>query len=130
MRAKSIGREEGLSRELSRFPQNATGPAGARQGAPTRNQTDWRLKKQRPPIPWKSKRLMVFSRDALGFGPGNAAHFSLTLATWRKVKVGKLLGKDRLWPVIIPGEKALLLLDKGEPILYNQSRIGFAFRGL
>ena len=66
--------------DRSASPQKEAGPAGARQGAPTRNQTDWRLKKQRPPIPWKPKRLMVFARDALGFGPGNAAHFSLTLA--------------------------------------------------
>ena len=70
--------------DRSASPQKEAGPAGARSRAsrdsPTRNQTDWRLKKQRPPIPWKPKRLMVFARDALGFGPGNAAHFSLTLA--------------------------------------------------
>ena len=79
-RAKSIGREKVLSREATRFPQTEAGPAGARQGAPTRNQTDGRPKKQRPPTRWKPRRLWFLRCDAHGFGPGNAVHFSLALA--------------------------------------------------
>ncbi len=78
--AQSIGREKALLGDLSAFPQKEAGPAGARQGAPTENQTEWCPRKQRPPSPWKPQHLVVFARDALGFGPGNAAHFSLALA--------------------------------------------------
>ena len=71
--------KKALLGDRSASPQKEAGPAGARQGAPTGNQTEWRLKKQRPPLPWKPQRL-VFARDALGFGPGNDVPFSLALA--------------------------------------------------
>ena len=79
-RAKSIGREKVLSRAASRFPQNEAGPAGARQGAPTRKPTNRDFQEAAPAQSMKTQAPMVFARVALGSGPRNAEHFSWALA--------------------------------------------------
>jgi hypothetical protein len=47
-----------------------------------------------PPGPRKEARLMIFARNALPSGPGNACNSIDLTPAWRKVKVGKTNGPD------------------------------------
>ncbi len=87
--AKSIGREQGSSRRPQRISAKGGGPSGRPAGRPYEESDRIAPEKPRPPLPWKPKRLMVFARDALGFGPGNAAHFSLAMAYLARSEAGQ-----------------------------------------
>jgi hypothetical protein len=72
LRVKSIGGKRKPSEDLIVLPQSQAGPSGARRAHLQRNNPVIEGRRACPPDPRNEKRLMVFARNALAFGPGNA----------------------------------------------------------
>ncbi len=81
-----------------RISAKGGGSSGRPAGRPYKETDRMATQKQRPPIPWKPRRLMIFARGALGFGPGNAANFPLALAYLAKSEGGQVHGSFAVGP--------------------------------
>jgi len=76
LRGKSIGGKRNAFKDPPLLPQNEAGPSGAQsreaRDAPTSGYPVLGERTACPPGPRNEVCLMVFARNALAFGPGNA----------------------------------------------------------
>ncbi len=97
LRAKNIGGKRIPLGDPSAPPQNEAGPSGAAKLRIRNSLLIFAIPHSAlhiphfhcPPGPATEARLMVFARNVLASGPGNALILIHRKATWQKLKVGK-----------------------------------------